>query len=265
MRVSPTAARSMVVLAPISTSSSMTTVPTCGILSWRPSASAREAEAVAADHGAVLHDHAIADHDALADRHVRVQQAVGADDGAGADRDVASRTMPAPMRAPAPIATNGPMEAPGSTTASAATEASGLIPGDRPRRRRGTARAPGRRRGRGSSLAAAAAPAPARPRRRSPHRPASSRHRPCNADARTARSRRPARWRDRRHPRWSRHRRAVPLHPAGIRDGRPARRVSWSCVYHAALSGAGRPAATSAVRRWPPAAARGPLRASRCG
>ncbi len=38
MRVSPTAGRSMVVLAPISTSSSITTGPVCGIFSWVPSA-----------------------------------------------------------------------------------------------------------------------------------------------------------------------------------------------------------------------------------
>ena len=39
MRVSPTAGRSMVVFAPISTSSSMTTTLCCGILWWTPSGS----------------------------------------------------------------------------------------------------------------------------------------------------------------------------------------------------------------------------------
>jgi hypothetical protein len=39
MRVSPTDAQSMVVPAPISTSSSTTTRPVCGIFSQRPSSS----------------------------------------------------------------------------------------------------------------------------------------------------------------------------------------------------------------------------------
>ena len=47
-----------------------------------------EAEAVAADDGAVLDDDAVADDDALANRHVRVHDAVVADPRAGADGDV---------------------------------------------------------------------------------------------------------------------------------------------------------------------------------
>ena len=42
----------------------------------------REAEAVAADHGAVLDDDAIADDDLVANRRVRVDAAVGPDDHA---------------------------------------------------------------------------------------------------------------------------------------------------------------------------------------
>ena len=49
---------------------------------------ADEPEAVAADHRAVLHDHPMADPDALANRDVRVHDAVVADHGAGADHDV---------------------------------------------------------------------------------------------------------------------------------------------------------------------------------
>ena len=49
---------------------------------------AREAEAVAADHRAVLHDHAVAELHALADRHARMQDAVVADAGVRTDDDV---------------------------------------------------------------------------------------------------------------------------------------------------------------------------------
>ena len=50
-----------------------------------------EAEAVAAEDGAVLHDDAVAEDDALADRDVRVQHAVLADPRARADDDVRDR------------------------------------------------------------------------------------------------------------------------------------------------------------------------------
>ena len=53
-----------------------------------------EAEAVAADHGAVLEDHAVADLHALANRHVRMDHAVVADDGAGPDDDVGINDRP---------------------------------------------------------------------------------------------------------------------------------------------------------------------------
>ena len=58
IRVSPTAGRSMVVLAPISTSSSITTDADLRNLVVRAVGPAGEAEAVAADHRAVLHDDA---------------------------------------------------------------------------------------------------------------------------------------------------------------------------------------------------------------
>ena len=88
IRVSPTAGRSMVVLAPISTSSSMTTRADLRDLVVGAVGAAGEAEAVAADHGAVLHDDAMADADALADRHPGVNHAVVADRRLPADADV---------------------------------------------------------------------------------------------------------------------------------------------------------------------------------
>ena len=53
----------MVVLAPISTSSPIRTLPICGTLIQVPF-SARESESVAADHRAGLHDAARAEHHA---------------------------------------------------------------------------------------------------------------------------------------------------------------------------------------------------------
>ena len=88
IRVSPTAGRSIVELAPISTSSSMTTSAVLRDLQMRAVGLLREPEAVAADHGAVVQDDAVADDHALADRDVRVDDAVVADPGAGADDDV---------------------------------------------------------------------------------------------------------------------------------------------------------------------------------
>ena len=105
IRVSPTAGRSMVVLAPISTSSSMTTGPTCGIFSWVPSARcakpkpsapmtapswtttrAPRRQRLANRHARV--DHAVGpEHGVVADHHVRVQHGAGADAGATADHD----------------------------------------------------------------------------------------------------------------------------------------------------------------------------------
>ena len=79
IRVSPTAGRSIVVFAPISTSSSIDDVGVLRDLEMRAVRLADEAEPVAADHRAVLQDHAMADRDALANRHVRVHDAVVAD------------------------------------------------------------------------------------------------------------------------------------------------------------------------------------------
>ena len=102
-------ARSMQVLAPISTSLPMRTAPSCSIFSHAP-AFGREAETVRADHHAGMDDAALAHHAALADRHPRLQHVpapivraaldhaqradagrgvddrIGIDDGAGMDR-----------------------------------------------------------------------------------------------------------------------------------------------------------------------------------
>ena len=87
MRRFSDAGRSTVVLAPSSTSSSMTTVATCGIFRGAV-APAYEAVAIAANHDSVLQNHAIAERDALANRDVRVDDAVGADARPGTDRHV---------------------------------------------------------------------------------------------------------------------------------------------------------------------------------
>ena len=88
IRVSPTAGRSIVVFAPISTSSSITTGATCGIFSCVPSARCAKpkpslpttAPFWMTTRSPIVH--------ALADRDVRVQHAVGADDRAVADHHV---------------------------------------------------------------------------------------------------------------------------------------------------------------------------------
>ena len=68
--VSSMAPRSMVVLAPISTSAPTRTVPSCGTLSQPPRCGG-EAEAVAADHRARLQHGARADLHAAAERDAR--------------------------------------------------------------------------------------------------------------------------------------------------------------------------------------------------
>ena len=89
IRVSPTAGRSIVVFAPISTSSSMTTSAMLRNLQVRAVRLADEAEAVAADDGAVLQD------DAMADAHAsRIETCEWT-------------TQSSPMRAPAPMTTLG--------------------------------------------------------------------------------------------------------------------------------------------------------------
>ena len=86
MRVSPTAGRSTAACAPISTSSSITTRPTCGIFWCVPSGRRAKPKPSLPIDGGVLHDHAVADRHAFANRHVRVDDAVVADRRAGADR-----------------------------------------------------------------------------------------------------------------------------------------------------------------------------------
>ena len=95
------APRSTVVLAPISTSSWMTTRPICGI-ALRPLGAGDKAEAVLADPGAAMDDDPIADQRVLdagtradiavaADLAGLADDRVGRDDGAAADRDAAAR------------------------------------------------------------------------------------------------------------------------------------------------------------------------------
>ena len=115
IRVSPTAGRSIVVFAPISTSSSIDHAADLRNLVVRAVGPLREAEAVAADDRAVLDDDAIADPHALANRHARVDRRsrrrsarcrpivdVRVDDGARADR--APRRRPRTDRSDASVA-----------------------------------------------------------------------------------------------------------------------------------------------------------------
>jgi hypothetical protein len=67
MRVSPTAGRSIVVFAPISTSWDFVV---CAV------ARRHEAKPVAADDGAILHDHAVAEDRAISDRHAGMKHAI---------------------------------------------------------------------------------------------------------------------------------------------------------------------------------------------
>ncbi len=133
--VSSIAPRSMVVLAPISTSSPMRTAPTCGTLTQVPPVG-RKAEAVAADHAARLQHAARADRNAAAERDARRKAHVGAeldavlehavrpDAGACTDADALRRWC-----------SKGPTWALGSMRALAATSALGCTPGSRRRRR----------------------------------------------------------------------------------------------------------------------------------
>ena len=91
IRVSPSVARSMVVQAPISTSSSRTTIPICGIFSIRAVRLRGEAESVAADHGPGLDDAAVADDAPFAHGDIRIQQT---------DRPRSARRRRARCRAP---------------------------------------------------------------------------------------------------------------------------------------------------------------------
>ena len=89
----------------------------------------REAEAVAADHDAVVEDDAVADDDALANRALRVDDAVVADARAGADRRRAGKdVVRAPIDAPAPTVTNGPIETSAPIVASGAIALSVSMP-----------------------------------------------------------------------------------------------------------------------------------------
>ena len=88
IRVSPTAGRSTVVFAPISTSSSITTGACCGIFSWLPSARVANpypSLPITAPFCTMTRG---ADRAAFADGDVRVQHAVGADRRPGTDDGV---------------------------------------------------------------------------------------------------------------------------------------------------------------------------------
>ena len=79
IRVSPTAGRSIVVLAPISTSSSITTSACCGIFRCVPSACGANPNPSLPMTAPSCSDDAVADDDALANRDLRVDHAVVAD------------------------------------------------------------------------------------------------------------------------------------------------------------------------------------------
>ena len=96
IRVSPTAGRSIVVFAPISTSSSIDHAADLRDLVVRAVGRPREPEPVAADDGAVLDDDAVADPHALANRDARVDHAVVADLRLAADGHVRMHDRPRP-------------------------------------------------------------------------------------------------------------------------------------------------------------------------
>ena len=97
MTVSSSAPRSTVVLAPISTSSSITTRPSCGTV-WKPSGGDGEAEAVLADADAGI------DVDPVADQRVRQRWHAG--------RSARRGRSPRRRRSPpaAPIRPRGPID-----------------------------------------------------------------------------------------------------------------------------------------------------------
>ena len=101
---------------------------------------AREAEAVAADDGAVLQDDAMADANALADRDARVDDAVVADLGSRPIVTCECTIVRAPMRAPSPTTTNGPIDTPSPSVTSSPTDGQSWTPAavatDRRRARR---------------------------------------------------------------------------------------------------------------------------------
>ena len=153
--VSSIAPRSIVVLAPISTSLPMRTLPTCGTFNHSPSIG-REAEAVGADDDAGMQHAALADDDAVAQRDIRGQARVGADRSRRP-----ARTQPGPIdRARtdlsrcAPMTACGPIDALGSIVALAIDDRA-RMPSRRRRRRRMQQRRDARvRRHRDSSRAA---------------------------------------------------------------------------------------------------------------
>ena len=127
--VSPIAPRSMVVFAPISTSSPMRTLPTCGTLTQVP-AVRRKAEAVRADDRAGVQQHRSPEHHAGIQIDPRHQPRIGADprsplnDAPGADRRLARRSRRPPRSPPA-----APRSADAATRARGDTTAVGCTPG----------------------------------------------------------------------------------------------------------------------------------------
>ena len=139
IRVSPTAGRSIVEFAPISTSSSMTTPPICGIFWCVPSgvaARSRSRRCRSRRRSGGRRDVPMID--ALANRDVRVDDAVVADRARpGRSRRADETTVRAPIRAPPPIDRNGPIDDAAPITASGSTTAAGMdagVQGARPAR-----------------------------------------------------------------------------------------------------------------------------------
>ena len=122
-------ARSTEVRVWISTSSSMTVTPRLHDLVVRPVGTLGEAESVAADHHAVLQDHAIADAAELAHDGVRVRVEIVADLRALIDHDVRMQHGVASDSDSRPTHAKGPIDAFSPTTAVSCTKASGWMPG----------------------------------------------------------------------------------------------------------------------------------------
>ena len=170
--VSRIAPRSIVVLAPISTSSWMMTRPTCGTLPWPPAAR-QIAEAVLPDARAGMDDDAVADQRVddgraradgaiAADPHVRADHGVGADHACRRRSRRAGRSPPpGSITTPSSSRAVGCTSAPGDTPLASNSEDGRSAPGksalrDRDEGAIGRGRRPARRR------------AAARPRRSAP-------------------------------------------------------------------------------------------------
>ena len=169
MRVSPTAGRSIVVLAPISTSSSMTTLADLRDLVVRAVGSRAKPNPSLPMTAAVLQDHAVAElAPARESRRARGSRSRRRCARPARWSRAGATIVRAPMRAPSPIDDERPDRRVGAISADAATSARRWTPAGEARRGRRTARAPAQTRGTGARTRSTAHGAAARPRRQSP-------------------------------------------------------------------------------------------------